>query len=463
MVATWDDPTVTWDEPDVDWDGEQPLLLGTLWVNDQGTWRQAKDIHPFGYKGAWKDPVEVWSQEAGIAYAAWPRYVQPTYPAVENLRVTANTSTSITVAWDALSPAPIRYRGMWSGPGLTEGQLTDFGTALTATKSGLDVDTTYQFTVWGEYADGSGEQTTITASTGSATPPSITSWTPRNYNTLDLVIAGTAPFTLRCVGGTRNGNAYTWAAAGAQAIGGMVGKEYWQIENDGGVTARFWTDDGTPAQAAIVGAIKNSLTSPLPTYGRGSCAGLTWGDAGAASAHPNFPYSNCTDGTGATRWQTGNYPQCWVQHQIGIPANYRVRRFFFTQGDGAGNTECVTPVYSVDSGATFKRWSKFGNTWIAATDATIHPGKSSPNGLLSIDSGGSWDRDWNFRMTDASTLTTAFIPENATDLSSRYIYIRWGVVHLTGSFGANMGECWMEYQEPSTPAKAEVKCTRGWG
>jgi hypothetical protein len=463
MVALWDDPVEHWDDHDIDWDGEQPLLQGILWVNDGGTWLRADDVHPYAREGVWKDPVEVWAQEGTRRYVAWPYYVTPVYPPLENLRVTANTSTSITVAWDAPTPAPIRYRVSWDGPGLIESGGMDNGLTTTATKSGLTVDSTYTVTVWAEYSDGNGEFATIIASTSASTPPSITSWTPRNYNTLDLVVAGTPPFTLRCSSGARAGNTYAWASAGAQVIGGMIGKEYWYIDNAGGSTARFWTDDGTPAQSGTTGAIRTSLLNPLPTYGRGSTTSIAWGDAPAFSAHASFPFSNINDGGGATRWQTGNYARGWLQHQIGVPSNYRVRRFMFVQGDGSSTTQMVTPVYSVDSGATFKRWSHFGGTWIPATDATVHPGTTSPNGLLSIDSQGNWNRDWNWQLGGTTQLTTPFIPENATNLSQRWIYIRWGIVHQTGSFGANCGECWMEYQEPSTPAVAEVKCTRGWG
>jgi len=467
--ATWDDPAVTWDEPEPDdfWD-EGGIFQGILWANEAGVWKRAEEVHPYGFEAEWQDPFTMWARgrfDAGSGTAwfrAWPYRVDTVYPGVENLRVISNTSSSITVGWDSPITLPIRYRGSWSGPGLTEGLLEDFGQGNAVTKSGLAIDTEYEFSVWPEYSDGNGPTSTITVSTGSSTPPSITSWSPQTYNLVNLVVAGTAPFTLRCTGGARSGNTYAWAAGGTQSIGGCVGREYWQVENAGGKTARFYTDDGTPAQSAVAGAIRNSLANPLPTYGRGTCAGLNWGTPPMA-AHANFPYSNCTDGGGATRFQTGNYPRGWIQHQIGVPSGYRVRRFFMVQGDGAGNTEVITPVYSVDSGATFKRWSHFGGTWIPATDATINPGSTSPNGLLSISAEGSWDRDWNWRKADASTQATPYIPENATDLSQRWIYIRWGIVHLTGSFGANMGECWMEYQEPSTPAKAEVKATIAWG
>ena len=416
-----------------------------------------------GTMPVWKDPLQVYGKLGADWYAAWPIKVPVEYPAPTNLRVTALTSTSATVAWDAITdPSPIRYRVQWGGGTLLDTNY-DVGTNLTHSLSGLTPATTYDVTVWGDFPEGFGLSATITLTTGASTPPSITSWTPRTYNILDMVIAGTAPFELFCSVGARAGQTIPIASAGATAIGGLSGKEYWYLRNAGGSTARFWTDDGTPAQSGTTGAVRTSLANPLPSgFGRGSCAGIDWG-CPAMSAHGSFPYSNTNDGTGATRWQTGNYPRGWVQHTIGIPTNYRVRRFMFVQGDGAGNTEMVTPVYSVDSGATFKRWSHFGNAWVPATDATINPGTTSPNGLLSIDSAGNWARDWNWQLTSAATFASPFIPENATNLSQRWIYVRWGLVHQTGSFGANMGECWIEYQEPSTPATAEVKCTRGWG
>ena len=144
-----------------------------------------------------------------------------------------------------------------------------------------------------------------------------------------------------------------------------------------------------------------------------------------------------------------------------METGYRVRRFAFMQGDGAGNTEVVTPAYSVDGGATFWRWSHAFGQWF--NTANDDPSGTSPNGLLSISSQGSWDRDWNWRLTDNGALYTPYINEVNTDLTQRWIYLRWGIVHLGGSFGANCGECWMEYQTPSTPARAEVVAGIAWG
>ena len=434
------------------------LKDGILWVNDGGVWKGDGAVHPYGRDAsAWQEPWETWATDGTDWYAGWPYLPPANLPPPQNLRITAVTSSSVTVAWDApVGRTPFRYLVFITGqnPADTTGLSQTFGNLAAATN--------YVVTISAIYPDGNGAAT-LNVTTGSVVPPSVSAFIQSTYSQMYFTTNGTAPFTLRCVGGARNGQTFSWPTVGNNVITGLSGREFWQVENTGGTSARWYTDAGTPAQSGVTGAVKNTLANPLPVFVRGGAAGIDWG-VPAMAAHANFPYVNCTDGTGASRWQTGNYPKGWVQHQIGIPDNYRVRRFMFAQGDGAGNTETVCPVYSVDGGASFKRWSHGVGGWIAWDTGGTTPGaESGGNSLLGISPQGSWDRDWNWRLTDNAPLTTPFIPENGTDLSQRYIYVRWGLVHLGGSFGANIGEVWMEYQEPSTPGRAEVLATAAWG
>jgi hypothetical protein len=430
------------------------LRNSILWANDGGVWKGNGIIHPYGRDATtWRDPWEVWATDGTDWYGGWPYRALPNCPTPPNLHITGVTSTTISVAWDTPSRSPMRYRVRVTN------QYDAETAGLSQTFANLLPGTQYTVEILAVYPDGVSVPAQLVVTTGATAPPIITNWQPLSWEVVRLTSTGTG-MTLRSLGGYRVGQTFAWSTL--QDMTALRGTEYWQLENAGGATSRFYTVQGTPAQSGVTGSINNTLAAPTAAFGRGGSTGIDWG-VPAMAQHANFPYSNINDGTGATRFQTGNYPRGWIQHQIGVESGYRVRRFAFVQGDGAGNTEVVTPVYSVDGGATFKRWTHFGQTWIPATDATIDPGGTSPNGLLSISSQGSWDRDWNWRLADAGAFWTPYIPENATDLTQRWIYVRWGVVHLGGSFGANCGECWIEYQTPSTPPTAEVLAGVAWG
>ena len=427
---------------------------GTLWAHDGTQWVSSKDTLIKASDGtAFLTPWIVEATDGTDWWVCYPLYVPPAIPGpVLNLHATVVGTTSITVAWDAhTDPTVTSYRYVMRG-------VVDqnVGTATARLQSGLTANTTYTMDVYALNVSGSSVAATISVKTG-GNPPTITTWSGVTYSQINLTTTGDSPQSLNSVGGYRNGQTWGWNA-GANVIGGCSGTEYWTVSNAAGVTGRFYTVAGTPYVPGTTGSINNTLAAPTAAFGRGSSYGVDWG-VPAMAAHANFPYSNINDGTGASRFQTGNYPRGWVQFQIGVEANYRVRRFFFAQGDGAGNTEVVTPTYSLNNGASFKRWTHGFQVWIDVVD----PSATSPNGLLSISSDGNWDRDWNWRTTSSGAIATPYVDENAQDLPQQWVYVRWGIVHLAGSFGANIGECWMEYQTPSYPARAEVMCGVAWG
>lgn len=430
---------------------------GILWAHDGTQWVRANRQHVFGADAtAYQEPYELFASDGTDWYGCWPEEAALPGPGpVSNLRASGISNSQFTVQWDPpASGTPGWYRVQAAGFDSVVPNTT-----MTMTYSGLTAATAYPVTVYAVNQFGRSDAQTITVTTGQVAPPSISTWTPQTYNTVQITATGATPITLRCVSGARNGATWGWAT-GPQTMGGLTGTEYWQLENAGGASSRFYTVAGTPSQAGVAGSINNTYNAPTAAFGRGSCTPIDWG-VPAMSTHGSFSEAWMTDGSQdpMSRWQTGNYPRGWLQFQIGVESGYRVRRFFFANGPV---TQTVCPVYTVD-GYSWKRWSNGFGIWGPWDSGGADPGNVSPNGLLSISTDGHWDRDWNWTLGSAQGFWTPYIPENGTDLSQRWIYVRWGIVHLSGAAGASCVEVALEYQTPSTPPVAEVLCSIGWG
>jgi hypothetical protein len=169
---------------------------------------------------------------------------------VPNVRVSAATGTSVTVAWDAASGTVGGYR-------LSRGGTVDGTTsALQWQFSGLSCGTSYSFAVQAYNASGSGSTSTISAASApcaSGSPTNTALPTVRGQDTVGTKLRGSR--------GTWSGHPssydYQWlrcdtVGANCAAIAGATAQNYVQRSVDQGLTVRLQvtaTNGGGSAKA----------------------------------------------------------------------------------------------------------------------------------------------------------------------------------------------------------------------